>query len=303
MLNLQSCPLCFSTNFDLYIQTQDYFLTQEKFEIVKCKHCGLLLTHPKPLLNNMPAYYQSDEYISHNTRKLNIKTILYKWARKISVSNKIQIIKKFIPDNFTSNKLLDIGCGTGYFLKHAQKNGFECTGYEPIDEARQQAVNANPNISIYSREEFYKYPKQFNVITLWHVLEHLYALTDDLQRIADLLTKNGLLVIAVPNYKSYDAQYYGSYWAAYDVPRHLYHFCENDIVNLARKYGFTHLQTLPMKLDAYYVSMLSEKYKNTPTLKAIYNSLRIGYDSNKKASNKSNNYGYSSQIYVLKKSH
>lgn len=301
MLQQHICPLCGSNEFKPYINTKDYFLTQEEFQIIRCCNCGFKLTKPKPEQSKIGDYYKSEEYISHNSNKTNFKTLLYKWARKRAVKYKIDIVKKYSAAVNTKATLLDIGCGTGYFLSQAKKKGLLCYGFEPIDEARIQAQKINPHSLIYDQQQFDLITQQFNVITMWHVLEHLYNLSEDLSKIIKLMQKNGVLIIAVPNPESFDAQYYREFWAAYDVPRHLYHFTKNDINAIAVKYNLCLTEVFPLKFDSYYVSLLSEKYKKSGTLMAFIKAIIIGWKSNKTAAASKSGLGYSSQVYVLKK--
>ena len=192
---------------------------------------------------------------------------------------------------------MDIGCGTGDFLNACKQKGWDVTGIEPSEVARKNAkekfgITPLPQEKLFDIKE-----KKFHVITLWHVLEHIYELDKTLQHIQNLLHTNGTLLIAVPNCNSWDAKKYGANWAAWDVPRHIYHFTENDIQKLFRKYSFRLYKTLPMKFDSYYVSLLSEKYKTGSSnfISGFWN----GFVSNLNAEKKE--YGFSSQIYILKK--
>jgi 2-polyprenyl-3-methyl-5-hydroxy-6-metoxy-1,4-benzoquinol methylase len=192
--------------------------------------------------------------------------------------------------------LLDIGCGTGEFLNACKENGWNITGIEPSEIARKKAEQKH-NITPLSQEKLFEInEKKFNVITLWHVLEHIYQLDKTIEQIGKIISDEGVLIVAVPNCNSYDAKKYSSFWAAWDLPRHIYHFTERDIKTLFNKYGFRLTEVFPMKFDSYYVSLLSEKYKNRSSnlISGFWN----GLISNSSA--KINERGFSSQIYILK---
>jgi len=202
------------------------------------------------------------------------------------------LVKKYFK---AKSSVLDIGCGTGDFLQAARTNGWGIFGVEPNEGARRIA-NEKTNNSVFKIEQLEKFEKQsFDVITLWHVLEHLPKLENHISVFKSLLKKNGVLIIAVLIYKSYDAKHYKNFWAAYDVPRHLWHFNQKSITNLFETENLSVVKTLPMKFDAYYVSLLSEKYKSgfMNPVKAFW----IGLQSNLKAKQSKE---YSSLIYVIK---
>lgn len=253
----------------------------------------MLETYPQPSLEKLPEYYQSENYISHTDAKRNLFEKVYHFVKSISLKRKLRLIDSFSLEN---KNLLDVGCGTGDFLQIAKENGWKVSGIEPNEQARQIANQKSGN-SVFDVEQLLKFQSQsFDVITLWHVLEHLPNLNQQLSDLNNLLKPNGTLVIAVPNYKSYDANYYKEFWAAYDVPRHLWHFSQTSIFRLVSKVNMKVTQTLPMKYDAFYVSLLSEKYKSgfMNPFKAFW----VGCRSLLKASS---NNEYSSLIYVIEK--
>ncbi|MBU2926764.1 class I SAM-dependent methyltransferase [Winogradskyella psychrotolerans] len=251
----------------------------------------MLETFPEPKGEKLSEYYKSEDYISHTDTKRNLLEFAYHKVREISLKRKLKLINSFQAE---SKSLLDIGCGTGDFLETALKDHWEITGIEPNENARQIA-NSKTNNAVFETEELSKLkPHSFDVITLWHVLEHLPDLEMHTALFKKLLKPNGTLVIAVPNYKSYDANYYKNFWAAYDVPRHLWHFSKTSISELFKAKNMRLVKTLPMKFDAYYVCLLSEKYKSgfINPVKAFW----VGWQSNRKAKRTSE---YSSHIYVL----
>lgn len=276
-----------------YLQLQDYSVTQEEFHLVYNSDFDLLETHPKPSLENLPYYYKSENYISHTDGKRNLFERLYQFVKQITLSKKLKLISSLkTPEKF----LLDVGCGTGDFLKVAGDDGWKIFGIEPNDDARSIANNKINGAVIHTSKIPDLKIESFDVITLWHVLEHLPDFEDQVSLYKKLLKPDGFLIIAVPNFKSYDALKYGKHWAAYDVPRHLYHFSQNSIKKLSAKLNFQLKQILPMKFDAYYVALLSEKYKfgKMNFLRATWSA----WQSNMKAKRSGE---YSSLIYVLKK--
>lgn len=272
----------------IHLTTKDYFLTKEEFSLELDTHYDMLVTKPQP--KNLDKYYQTSNYISHTDQSTNFFEKIYSIAKKYTLHKKTKLINQFSNNGKT---LLDIGCGTGEFLVTAKKENWTIFGVEPNKQAREKAVSKKLNVV----ENLEKLGQQkFNVISLWHVMEHLPDLKNQIKKITNLLAEEGTLIIAVPNFKSNDAIHYKEYWAAYDTPRHLWHFSQNAISELFKEQNFKIIQTLPMKFDSYYVSLLSEKYKNGKQnyFKAIYQ----GWLSNYKANRTSE---YSSLTYVLKR--
>jgi 2-polyprenyl-3-methyl-5-hydroxy-6-metoxy-1,4-benzoquinol methylase len=276
----------------IHLALKDYSVSKEEFELKINEEFGFLETIPQPSKEDLPRYYESEDYISHTDTKRNLFEKVYHLVRSISLKRKLKLINTLSKD---SKMLLDVGCGTGDFLLTAKQNGWNVKGIEPNPQAREIA-NSKTNNAVSNIESLLDLEKQsFDVITLWHVLEHLPNLEEHIQLFQSLLKPNGRLVIAVPNFKSYDATYYKSFWAAYDVPRHLWHFSRTSISKLFSKYDMEVEETLPMKFDAFYVSLLSQKHK-TGKMNPIL-SFWVGWRSNMKALTSKE---YSSLIYVLK---
>lgn len=276
----------------LYLTVKDHSVSDEEFQLLYNKELDMLETYPQHVGEKLSEYYKSEDYISHTDTKRNLLEYVYHFVREISLKRKLKLINSF---QSQSKSLLDIGCGTGDFLETASKDHWKITGIEPNESARQIA-NSKTNNSIFESGELNKLkPNSFDVITLWHVLEHLPNLEMHATLLKSLLKPNGTLVIAVPNYKSYDANYYQNFWAAYDVPRHLWHFSKTSISELFKKESMKLVKTLPMKFDAYYVCLLSEKYKSgfMNPFKAFW----TGWLSNRKAERSKE---YSSHVYILK---
>lgn len=284
---LEQCPVCRHTHFTNHLICNDHSVTSESFALVKCTKCNLVFTNPRPEKKNLGKYYKSDTYISHTDKANSLINILYKIVRKITLRQKLKLVSKYK----STGILLDYGCGTGDFLKKTIENGWQGFGYEPDDQARSIAEQKNINAIVQSTNDIEK----LDVITAWHVLEHVSDLADTIKELRKKLVDGGYLVMALPNHQSFDANHYEDLWAAYDVPRHLYHFDIGSLKQFVKQFKFKLIDIHPMKFDAYYVSLLSEKYK---TNGSIINAIKIGYLSNK-AAKKTNQY--SSLIYVLQK--
>ena len=285
------CPVCEKTGFTIFLEVQDYFLSGEGFSIQKCDACGFKFVNPRPDIADIGRYYQSDEYISHDSKSSSLISRVYKIARLFSIRKKYSTVKEYIH----SGRILDIGCGTGEFLKYCKSNGLESTGIEPNGKAREFASLVN-EISVFKElTELTGNGHSYNCISMWHVLEHVHDLNETLEMVKGLLASDGVFIVAVPNCNSWDAGKYGKFWAAYDVPRHLYHFTGDTLKNLAANHGFEIRKTIPQKLDAFYVSMLSEKYRRGKN--NYFKSVIWGFWSNFQA--KKQGRGHSSQIFVL----
>lgn len=272
-----------------YLTTKDFSLTKEQFKLLYNEEYDVLITHPIP--ENLNTYYQFESYISHTDSKKTFLDKVYQIVRNYTLKKKLKLINSFQSEE---KKILDIGCGTGDFLLTCKKENWKTIGVEPNPKANTIAKNKGLEIK-NSIEEIVALNQKFDVITLWHVLEHVPNLMEYILQLKKLLTKNGTLVIAVPNYKSYDSNYYKEFWAAYDVPRHIWHFSKKSIQKLFKHVNLSVVEILPMKFDSYYVSILSERYK-TKKFKPLSAFIR-GYISNWKARRTKE---YSSHIYLLK---
>ena len=271
------------------LELKDYFLTGEKFELYEDSKTKVLYTLPQPI-QNLGKYYESKNYISHTDGKKSLFERFYQIAKHINLNEKLKLMNKIA----SGKTILDYGCGVGDYLEFMQKNGYNVLGMEPNESARKIAQSKVGEQKVVSTE-LKDINQKFDVITLWHVLEHIPNLNEIIEQLKNHLTENGTLVIAVPNHKSYDAEYYGQYWAAYDVPRHLWHFSADSMHKLFNNFGMKIETINPMKLDSFYVSLLSEKYKGNKL--GFLNAIRVGIQSNMKAKKTGE---YSSLIYTIK---
>lgn len=272
-----------------FLTVKDHSVSKEIFELYYDESLDMLVTHPQPGLAVLGRYYESEDYISHTDGKRSLFEKAYHFVKNIALKNKLNLINSLQP---AKGRILDIGAGTGDFLNVAKQNGWETIGVEPSDKAKAIALKKEvPFVEETASLESHS----FDVITMWHVLEHVPDLDSQIKELKRLLKPNGSLIVAVPNFKSFDAKYYGAYWAAYDVPIHFWHFSKKAIQSLFQKENIQLVKVLPMKFDSFYVSLLSEKYKSGKMnfIKASF----IGLWSNWKAKA---NFEYSSHIYVLK---
>ncbi len=271
-----------------HLDVVDYLTSNESFELHHNLKYDMLVTDA-PTQVDISRYYDSPDYISHTDSKRSLIDIAYQFVKENSLKRKVALISKF---GEHSGQLLDIGAGTGDFLAAVKAKNWSVSGVEPNRNARNLAstksINLVDNISDVVQE-------QFNVITMWHVLEHIYDLDEMLAFLKSRLATDGVLFVAVPNFKSFDAHYYGKFWAAYDVPRHLWHFSQNAISELFSEYNMNVVDTLPMIFDSFYISLLSEKYLNGKT--NYLKSFLTGLKSNRLAKKSGQ---YSSLIYVIK---
>ena len=273
----------------LYLSVQDHSVSKEVFELWHDENLDLLVTNPQPDENNLPKYYESDDYISHTDSKRSLFEKAYHLVKNIALKSKLETINRLQP---YKGNLLDIGAGTGDFLNVAQNKGWNVIGIEPNEKAKEIAIKKGVS---FSNSAASLPNHSFDIITMWHVLEHVPNLQEQIKELKRLLKPTGTILIAVPNFKSFDANYYGQFWAAYDVPRHLWHFSKTAIEKLFTVENLKLDNVLPMKFDAFYVSLLSEKYK---TGKMNYlSAFIVGLRSNFKAATTKQ---YSSHIYVLK---
>ena len=271
------CPWCHSDHHHPYLAVKDHFLSKESFEVLACEQCGLLFTAPRPAPDRIGSYYESDEYLSHQENKSGLVPTLYEKVKAINLKNK----RNRALSGLDPGRLLDIGCGVGDFLRVVKEKNWDVAGIEPSVHAKSIAEKRLGFTPLDPSEAVALESSSFDVITMWHVLEHiddLHRQVDDLHR---LLRCGGRLVIALPNYQSFDATYYQSAWAAWDVPRHLNHFSPAFLIGALQQNGFKHLDTQGLKWDSYYISYLSERYleHGLPLLRGAWR----GWQSNLKA--------------------
>ena len=272
-----------------FLKVKDHSVSQETFDLYYDKNSDMLVTYPQPNLENLGKYYDSLNYISHTDRNKSLFEKLYQAVKNIALKNKLNLINSLSQNR---GKILDIGAGVGDFLAFVKQNGWQTIGVEPSQKAKEIAIRKGVD---FANETSDLENHSFDIITMWHVLEHVPNLENQIKELKRLLKPNGSLIIAVPNFKSFDANYYKEHWAAFDVPIHFWHFSKTAIKLLFEKENMKLEKVLPMKFDAFYVALLSEKYKTGKMnyIKAFF----IGLKSNLKARKSSE---YSSHIYIIK---
>ncbi len=295
LIHYTNCPACGAEALKTILAAKDYTVSNELFTIVECEACTLRFTQDVPDIHSIGPYYKSENYISHTNTSKGFINKLYQSVRKKTLKQKRKLIEK--TTGLKTGTLLDVGSGTGAFASEMKQAGWQVTGLEPDEEARKVASQIN-DVELNEISRFYELPEnRFDAITMWHVLEHVHDLQGYIAKLKSILKENGKIFIAVPNYTAKDAAIYQEYWAAYDVPRHLYHFSPQSMKMLIEKHGMKIEEYKPMWYDSFYVSMLSSKYKkgNTNLIASFFNGLR----SNSKAIG--NVQRCSSVIYMIKK--
>ena len=255
---IKACPLCGGTQIERALTCVDHYASGEMFHLCRCQDCGFLFTQDFPVEAEIGRYYETPDYISHSDTKKGAMNSVYHWVRNYMLGRKARLVAH--EAHRKEGRLLDIGTGTGYFADTMQRRGWQVEAVEKNAGARAFAkehfnLDVKPDTALTDFA-----PGSFDVITLWHVMEHLEPLNEMWQTLNSLLTDKGVLIIAVPNSSSFDAKKYGAYWAAYDVPRHLWHFTPGTIQQFGSKHGFIMAERHPMPFDAFYVSMLTEKH-------------------------------------------
>ena len=260
-LKIDTCPLCGGQQLEHALTCTDHYASGETFEVVRCAHCGFQMTQNAPVEAKIGKYYETPDYISHSDTQKGMMNRVYHWVRQFMLSRKASLVKQ--ASKMSTGTLLDYGTGTGYFANAMAQKQWTVKAIEKSPQARAFAkerfgldVDAETALPLYE-------PQTFDVITLWHVLEHVEHLNEMWETLHKILKDRGVLIMAVPNPDSYDAQKYGKWWAAYDVPRHLWHFRPSVMQQFGAKHGFILEERIPMPFDAFYVSMLTEKYKGS----------------------------------------
>ncbi|MEI8005542.1 MAG: class I SAM-dependent methyltransferase [Bacteroidota bacterium] len=288
---LKNCPACQSGSIKSFLKSRDYFLSNEEFLVEECNECGLRYTNPRPGFSEILKYYDSADYISHDSSRKGVLTWIYTHARNYMLNKKFNIVSA----GSKGKRILDIGCGTGEFLNFCKSRGFESYGVELNEKPREAAIQEYGLDIRKSLNDYLLEDAKFDCITLWHVLEHIHDLENTMHMVKHLLKPEGTLIIALPNSSSWDAVHYGQFWAAYDLPRHLYHFNKSSFAKFAGIHKLKIIKILPQVLDSFYISLLSEKYRTGKNnfLKAFL----YGAMSNFHAWKQGN--AYSSLIYIL----
>jgi SAM-dependent methyltransferase len=290
MMLREYCPSCGSGKSVLFISAKDFRVSNLQFDVHRCLDCGLHYTKAIPSSDSIGAFYKADSYDSHRMDNQSLISRIYRFVRKINVAKKVKWIRRYSRQGL----VVDYGCGLGHLVAALKKEGFQAEGYE-IDSDVRALTKSQLKIETHALERFMDLKDEsVDVLSMWHVLEHVYDLNDDFQQIVDKVAQNGTMIIAVPNFRSFDARFYKNYWEAYDLPRHLYHFDNHSIMSFASRFGLNLESKIPMRFDSYYVSMRSEKNKKYGF---VLRGVLMGWISNVLAFK----FGYSSHAYVFRK--
>lgn len=294
---LTKCPLCKSGLFLNSTEVIDHAVSKEPFIVCKCTSCDVLFTNPRPAAEQISKYYDFPEYYSHTDSTKSLTQFIYNKVRSIAIKRKIFLLTELKPKK---GSLLDFGCGTAELIYQAKQNGWKVTGIEPNPKAKDQASiklkdQIHPDLDSLEKND------RFDLITMFHVLEHIHELRKTVKKILKHLKSNGYIIIAVPNPVSFDAEIYGKNWAGWDVPRHLYHFTPRSIEKFQEIFDLELVEQKKMPFDSYYVSLLSEGYQapNRSILSKYWRAIKTGYKSNSIAKSQGSNY--SSNLYIFKK--
>ena len=288
---IEKCPICNQDKNKIFLKSEDFSLSKEKFNVVECLACNFLYTNPRPFEKNLGKYYINENYISHTDNKKGLFNFLYQNIRQYAIKTKTQLLIK----SSRTKKHLDIGCGTGDFLNACKNKNIECTGIEPSDIARNKGIEKY-NLNIKKNTDLKQFEQNsFQSVSMWHVLEHVYEPNQTILDLKKIITNNGTLIIAVPNYESLDARIYKKYWAAWDLPIHLNHFSVKSITKLLNNHNFLLDKKIGMKFDSFYVSLLSNEHQSG--YKNYFKGFFIGLLSN--ASAFLGLTQYSSTIYIF----
>lgn len=274
IITITSCPVCGSNDLKKAFNAIDRFSSGEVFPVCHCTRCGFAFTNDFPSEETIERYYDSPDYISHSDSDKGLINQLYHYFRKRMLRKKVDLVAAHATVN--PIRLLDIGCGTGYFLQAAKEQGWVVSGIEKDEKARESAT-IRTGLNLKDEKEFWEIgSNSFDVVTLWHVLEHLEKLNETIHKIKEMTTPEGIIVIALPNCRSFDARFYKELWAAYDIPRHLWHFSPETVERLLDKHGLKVTQKTGMPLDAFYISLLSEKYRGSNLLTRYGRAFGVG---------------------------
>ena len=295
ILKIDTCPLCGGQQLEHALTCTDFYASGEKFEVVRCAHCGFLMTQNVPIEAEIGKYYETPDYISHSDTQKGLMNRVYHWVRQYMLSQKAKLVKQ--ASKLSKGVLLDYGTGTGYFANTMARKGWTVKAIEKSPQARTFAKE-HFNLKVDAETALPNYQAEtFDVVTLWHVMEHLEHLNEMWDTLYRILKERGVLIVAVPNPSSYDAKKYKEWWAAYDVPRHLWHFSPSTMQQFGAKHGFILEAEHPMPFDAFYVSMLTEKYKGNSLsfIKGLWTGTCAWFNSLGKKERSS------SMIYVFRK--
>lgn len=265
-MSINSCPVCDSASIEKVFDGKDHSHTGEAFTAAKCTSCNFVFTQDAPDQEHIGPYYESEDYVSHSDTQKGLFFKVYHWVRNYMLGQK----RKMVEQSSKKGVLLDIGCGTGYFLNEMKNNSWKVQGIEQDEKARKYGAEKF-NLKVDAPEQLNALQNEsLDAVSMWHVLEHVHDLNGYITKIKNALKANGTFVVAVPNHHSHDGVHYGPFWAAWDLPIHLWHFTPDSMNTLMEKHGMKIVKHYRLPFDSFYVSMLSEKYKNGSKISGMF---------------------------------
>jgi 2-polyprenyl-3-methyl-5-hydroxy-6-metoxy-1,4-benzoquinol methylase len=246
----ETCILCKTSERELLID-------KDGWTVYRCPTCGLGFLDPRPSESEIEGLYRSDYFSERYDGGIDPDSPQYKkrlsgeWHRT-----------KFIKSVKRSGHLLDIGCGYGYFLDASRREGYKVHGLDVSEWAAQYAIEKlGLSMTIGKIGDVNLPPQNFDIITMWHSLEHTPNPHMALQRAKSWLKKDGILVIDVPNHEGTDARRIWHEWDGWSLPYHYWHFTSKSLKQLLSHHGFT-----VIKHKDYHSDVVKENLKRIPII-------------------------------------
>lgn len=260
-LETVNCDLCGSNNYCILCKSRDYrFGRRQKYNIVKCNYCGLIYINPRPTSQSIKRLYEED-YTPENKvvilPKLEVKklkVILKKFWHRVNGNYVDEILAK------TSERVLDIGCGQGYFLQSLKAMGLDTYGVEINHQLVEICQELGLNVFHGSLEEIRFSDNFFNTIIMSQIIEHLPSPKKTLKEVFRVLKPSGKVFIYCPNANSYLSRLFGKYWHGWHLPFHFYAFTKDTIEKLAVETGFKINRISTITPDNFFIVSLKDYF-------------------------------------------
>ena len=289
------CPLCGGNDTSHFTDCTDHAVSNETYSLQRCGSCGLIFTIAPPDSQDKQTYSKLDQELNRADNPRKRLDRLYYYARILNIRRKIRLIERLT--RVSSGKLLNYGAKSGYFSSRMTDRGWKVTSLEEYHEQRIFSLEMFHHRMMDIDEIDSLPPGSFDAVTLWHTLEHQEDPHTLIEKLIRLLKPNGLLFAAVPNTDSLDAAWYGSQWAAWDVPRHLLHFNTTSMIRFGLAHNLVLMHHERMPFEAFYIPMLSEKFKGNrhPIITGAVRGLKFWHKTN------TDREKSSSIVYVFRK--